>query len=277
MQVLNGYLALRSLRAARRVHGQHRATGSQRDGGERARGGRLPGAAVAVQPLPLGGVRGLREGRHFRAHDGHRTHVLQRGRPFPAVHRDLSPDGRRSRSAWLWAGAAAIEALWGPAPFIERVGIVALAFAAGLFALELLLMPPVISVLEHRNAFSSLARGLRFGIRHVMGPGRDHGGLHGPLLGGRRARFISSGGCANLLLASVLPAWLFDIGEAIPARTDRRRAHGTGGGVADAAFTFPTSATRSACRISGTSCRGRRPFPCACTGPSRRPRLRSWR
>ena len=108
-----------------------------------------------------------------------------------------------------WAGTAAIEALWGPASFIERAGIVALAFAAGLFALELLLMPPVISVLEHRNAFSSLARGLLFGLRHSW--------ELLTIMVATMVLFWAAAGAiylfwwlANLLLSSVLPAWLFD-------------------------------------------------------------------
>jgi hypothetical protein len=108
-----------------------------------------------------------------------------------------------------FAGKAAIEALWGPAPFIGRVGIVALAFAAGLFVLELLLMPPVISVLEHRNAFSSLTRGLLFGLRRSWD-------LITITLASM-VLFCAAAGAiylfwwlANLLLSSALPAWLFD-------------------------------------------------------------------
>ncbi len=107
------------------------------------------------------------------------------------------------------AGKAVIEALWDPAPFLGRAGIAALAFAAGLFALELLLMPPVISVLEHRPAFSSLARGLHFGIRHsselIV------------IAAASVVLFWAAVGAiylfwwlANLLLASALPVWLFD-------------------------------------------------------------------
>jgi hypothetical protein len=65
------------------------------------------------------------------------------------------------------AGVAIIGSVWEPAPILVKIGIVALTPAAGLFALELLLMPPVISVLEHRSPFPSLGRGLLFSLRRV--------------------------------------------------------------------------------------------------------------
>jgi hypothetical protein len=107
------------------------------------------------------------------------------------------------------AGSAAIETLWGPAPFIGRVGIAALASAVGMFALELLLMPPVVSVLEQRNAFSSLRRGFIFIFRHSR-----------ELVTITAASIIlfwamSGATClfwwlSKLLFSSALPAWLFD-------------------------------------------------------------------
>ena len=66
-QVLKGYWLYIPYALLAVVHGQYRTTGSQRDGGEHACGRRLPGAAVAFQHLPMGGVRGLREGRRLRA------------------------------------------------------------------------------------------------------------------------------------------------------------------------------------------------------------------
>jgi len=106
-------------------------------------------------------------------------------------------------------GAGAVEAVWGPAPFIGRVGIVALAFAAGLFALELLLLPPVIAVLEHRTAFSSVTRGLLFGFRHFW-----------DLITITAASMVLFWGTvgvicflwwlSKLMLSVALPAWLFD-------------------------------------------------------------------
>jgi hypothetical protein len=106
-------------------------------------------------------------------------------------------------------GNAAIEALWGPALFIGRVGIVALAFAAGLFALELLLMPPVISVLEHRSALSSLTRGLLFGLRHSWDLVKIAAASMVLFWVAAGAIYLI-GWVFNLLLASALPAWLFD-------------------------------------------------------------------
>lgn len=66
-----------------------------------------------------------------------------------------------------FAGVAAISSVWGLSPLIIKIGIVALAIAGGLFALELLLMAPLIAVLEHQGPFTALGRGLSFSFRHV--------------------------------------------------------------------------------------------------------------
>jgi hypothetical protein len=107
------------------------------------------------------------------------------------------------------AGRAAIGALWGPAPFIGRAGIAALAAAAGIFAMELLLVPPVISALEHQNALSSLRRGLLFIFRHsreLVTITAASMVLFWATLGATCLFWWVS----KLLLSSALPAWLFD-------------------------------------------------------------------
>ena len=85
----------------------------------------------------------------------------------------------------------------------------ALASAAGLFALELLLVPPVIAVLEHRNPFSSLMQGLRFSVRH-FGALITITAASMVLFWAAAGAIFFFGWLSTLLPSSALPDWLFD-------------------------------------------------------------------